>query len=106
MTHVKTNFVGLGLAAAIGLMAIPTAAHADWRDGRGERHGEGWHGDGGQGGEWHHRREWRGPAFYVAPGEYYPPPQVYYAPPPVYYAPPPVYYPPPGITIGLGLRLR
>ena len=112
MTQLKTSLVGLGLATAIAMMAIPIAAHAEGREGRDnwprnrEWRNREW-GDHEWRGQESRGRDWRGPVVYAAPGPYYAPPPVYYAPPPVYYAPPPVYFgPPPGITIGLGLSLR
>ncbi len=95
MTRIGKIVSGLALAATLGVVAAPTAAHADrdaW-NGR-ERHWEGEH------------RGWRGPRVVVAPEYHYPPAPVYYAPPPVYYAPPPQAYYAPGINLGIGLHLR
>ena len=59
-------------AAALGPLAMPAAAHGDWRVGIGIGVAPVW-------------------PFYYPPPVYYPPPPVYYAPPPGYYSPYPGY---------------
>ena len=91
----KRNILALG-AAVIGISLFSAApALADWHGDGGD--GGGWHHDGGDGGDGGGWRGDGGGGYYTPPPVYYPPPPpVYYAPPPpVYYAPPPVYYPSP-----------
>ena len=120
----KTGFVALAVAAALGLGSVSAFAQDHHRGGG---QGQAWqHQRGDQGrGAWGYNHRYAAPRYYApsysyghrhdngdvagalvlgaitgallgqATSGYYAPPATYYAPPATYYAPPPTYYAPP-----------